>query len=343
MKGFFTLKPSSKENTNSKRKPSRKKTIKEPVKQYKLIKEIMPQVEKELSDKSIEHKIELLNELKLALHNISPFKEEPVDCVLWVKAENIAANDYNPNAVAPPEMELLKHSIESDGFTQPIVSWLKEDIYEVVDGFHRNRVGKECPEVKKRIYGFLPITIINHTREDRGDRIASTIRHNRARGKHQIESMSEIVVELKKRNWSDNRIGKELGMDPDEVLRLAQISGLAEMFSSEDFSQAWEHTGEEIDEASFNLIQNEKGELVHLDWVEKRSDMNTKPGWFDRTEQSSLLFGEDGKYLAAIQKSHFKEEWFHYVYSQPINEGRSPSKEEAKAAVEGIVKKSGLK
>ena len=184
--------------------------------------------------------VQMLNEVRAMLHEVSPFKTEPVDCVQWVPAESVIANDYNPNAVAPPEMKLLQHSVMEDGFTQPIVAWQHDEQTEVVDGFHRNRVGKECEDVKERIHGFLPVAIINTEREDRGDRIASTIRHNRARGKHKVDAMSEIVVELKRRNWSPKKIGKELGMDPDEVLRLCQLSGLTEMFADNAFSEAWE-------------------------------------------------------------------------------------------------------
>lgn len=185
-------------------------------------------------------KIAALNEARKALHEISPFSGEPVDCVLWVPADQVEANDYNPNTVAPPEMRLLELSIGEDGYTQPIVAWGKNDYYEVVDGFHRNRVGKECKSVRERVHGYLPITLINHDREDKGDRIAATIRHNRARGKHQVAAMSDIVLELSRRNWSDAKIGRELGMEPDEVLRLKQITGLAELFSDSEFSQAWE-------------------------------------------------------------------------------------------------------
>lgn len=185
-------------------------------------------------------KVTAINHAKKALHAVSPFSDEPVDCVLWVKSDDIEANDYNPNSVAAPEMELLTHSIREDGYTQPIVTWQKDECFEVVDGFHRNRVGKENPDVAKRVRGYLPVTVIQESRQGRGDRIAATIRHNRARGKHAINSMSEIVVELKRRNWSNKKIGKELGMDPDEVLRLSQISGLAEMFSTVEFAEAWE-------------------------------------------------------------------------------------------------------
>lgn len=192
-----------------------------------------------LSSLNMEQKIDAINSIKIALHESSPMKNEPVDCVLWVKNFTVEANDYNPNSVAPPEMELLKHSILADGYTQPIVTFQKEEGYEVVDGFHRNRVGKELKEVAERVYGYLPVVSINHAREGKGDRIAATIRHNRARGKHRIDAMAEIVIELKRRNWSDKKISKELGMDPDEVLRLCQITGLAEMFADSEFSEAW--------------------------------------------------------------------------------------------------------
>jgi ParB-like chromosome segregation protein Spo0J len=198
---------------------------------------------------SEDQQIEIINLIKKALHESSPMKNEPVDCVLWVRNEIVGANDYNPNSVAPPEMELLKVSIESDGFTQPIVVFEENERLTVVDGFHRNRVGKECPEIRTRLKDYLPVTIIRDDREDRGDRIAATIRHNRARGKHQIEAMSDIVIELKRRFWSDEKIGRELGMDPDEILRLCQITGLAEMFKDREFSEAWEIEHEEKDES----------------------------------------------------------------------------------------------
>lgn len=185
-------------------------------------------------------KISALNIIKQKLHAISPFRAEPVDCVIWVPADKVEANDYNPNKVAPPEMRLLQHSIKQDGYTQPIVAYDEGDYYEVVDGFHRNRVGRECPDIRERVRGYLPITLINEDRTDRCDRIAATIRHNRARGKHAVAAMSDIVLELSRRNWSDKKIAKELGMEPDEVLRLKQITGLAELFADQEFSEAWE-------------------------------------------------------------------------------------------------------
>lgn len=184
--------------------------------------------------------VETLNNVRQQLHDISPFRHEPVDNVQWVSLDRVEANDYNPNAVAPPEMELLTLSITEDGYTQPIVAWETDDHVEVIDGFHRNRVGRESDVVVDRLGGYLPVVVANANRLDRGDRIASTIRHNRARGKHQIGAMADIVTELKRRNWSDKKIGTHLGMEPDEVLRLSQITGLAEMFADREFSEAWE-------------------------------------------------------------------------------------------------------
>lgn len=200
---------------------------------------IINDIKSELEGLSTEEKVAAINDIKIAIHELSPFSGEPVDCVLWVRHEEVHANDYNPNSVAPPEMELLHHSIASDGYTQPIVTW-KNEGYEVIDGFHRHRVGKECADVAGRIHGYLPVVVANDERSDRNDRIAATIRHNRARGKHKVDSMSDIVVELKRRNWSPKKIGKELGMDQDEVLRLVQVTGLAEMFADKEFTEAWE-------------------------------------------------------------------------------------------------------
>lgn len=200
--------------------------------------------------------VQALNQMRQVISEFSPFSSEPVDSVQWVPADDVSANDYNPNSVAPPEMELLRLSVMADGYTQPIVTNEEDGQYVVVDGFHRNRVGKECADVQERVKGYLPVVQIRTDRVDRGDRMASTIRHNRARGKHQVDAMSEIVLELKRRNWSDEKVGRELGMDPDEVLRLAQISGLAEAFADRDFSQAWEAEINHEDDLQLEEIDN---------------------------------------------------------------------------------------
>jgi ParB-like chromosome segregation protein Spo0J len=196
---------------------------------------------------SIDEQIDVINEIKIALHEISPMRNEPVDCVIWVKNETVRANDYNPNSVAPPEMELLRQSIMEDGYTQPIVSFKEQDNITVIDGFHRNRVGKEVNEVKERVHGRLPVVNINQWKQGRGDRMASTIRHNRARGSHSIELMSTIVSELVEMGKGDVWICKHVGMSTDELLRLKQVTGLASLFANKEFSNAWESDNGEID------------------------------------------------------------------------------------------------
>lgn len=188
----------------------------------------------------IDDRVDAINTLREMIHAISPFNTEPVDFVKWVKSPNVHANDYNPNSVAPPEMELLRLSISADGYTQPIVSMPVDGAYEVIDGFHRHRVGKECADIQSRVHGYLPLVQIRTSQYDKNDRMASTIRHNRARGEHRVESMADIVIELKRRFWSDEKIAKELGMEPDEVLRLTQVTGLAGLFADREFSTAWE-------------------------------------------------------------------------------------------------------
>lgn len=203
----------------------------------------------DIASMPLDDRADAINKLREMLHEVSPFNSEPVDFVKWVKNTTVHANDYNPNSVAPPEMELLHRSIQADGYTQPIVSMPDPDgRYEVIDGFHRHRVGKECEDIQSRVHGYLPLVQIRQSQQDRNDRMAATIRHNRARGKHKVESMSEIVVELKRRFWSDEKIATELGMEADEVLRLQQVTGLSGLFGDREFSEAWEaesFTGEQ--------------------------------------------------------------------------------------------------
>lgn len=157
----------------------------------------------------------------------------PVLDVKMVDIDKVVANDYNPNKVAPPEMRLLKLSIESDGYTQPIVTYYdkKKDLYIIVDGFHRYRCAKEYFDLKK-----VPVVVINKKLEER---IASTVRHNRARGTHQIVGMSELVLTLTQKGLSDSKICKVLGMELDEVIRLKQITGLKDAFANHEFSKSW--------------------------------------------------------------------------------------------------------
>lgn len=162
----------------------------------------------------------------------------PVYNVRPVPLEKIRANAYNPNAVAPPEMRLLEKSIREDGYTMPIVCYYipEEDIYEIVDGFHRYTVMMTCKDIREREGGMMPVVTIE---KDISNRMASTIRHNRARGSHSVDLMVNIVAELVDSGMSDEWICKNIGMDVDEILRLKQISGLAALFKDKDFSQAW--------------------------------------------------------------------------------------------------------
>lgn len=203
--------------------------------------EIVERVKKELVPlflKDEKTRIDTLNALKAALASYSPLKD-PVDCIQWVPVDKVRGNEYNPNTVAPPEMRLLEISILEDGYTQPVVVYKDEgkDTYTVVDGFHRLRVAKECKGVRDRIHGFLPVVVIKKTYNER---VASTIRHNRARGKHAVAPMSTIIGALSMSGWDDAKIAKALGMDEDEILRLKQRTGLLDLFKDKEFSAAWE-------------------------------------------------------------------------------------------------------
>lgn len=165
--------------------------------------------------------------------------KSPVYNVVAIPLEKVKANNYNPNSVAPPEMELLETSIWEDGYTQPVVAYYdsEQDMYIVVDGFHRYRICKESKRINEREKGMLPVVVLD---KEIGDRMASTIRHNRARGSHNIELMSSIVAELVEIGKGDAWICKHIGMSPDELLRLKQITGLASLFLNKDFSKSWE-------------------------------------------------------------------------------------------------------
>jgi len=197
---------------------------------------------RELDDLPLEECIEALNQLRQLLHEYSPFADEPVDCVQWVRGDAVQGNDYNPNTVAPPEMKLLELSIEADGYTQPIVTHRisPQDHYLIVDGFHRQRVGKKTGAIRKRLHGYLPVVTIRSHRGDTQDRIAATIRHNRARGVHGVLPMTDIVVTLLQAGWHESDVARELGMDDEEVLRFKQVSGLPELFRHHEYSPSWD-------------------------------------------------------------------------------------------------------
>ncbi|MCR5258805.1 MAG: ParB/RepB/Spo0J family partition protein [Desulfovibrio sp.] len=162
----------------------------------------------------------------------------PVYAVRRVPVEKLRSNVYNPNRVAPPEMRLLERSIREDGYTTPVVCYYdaEEDMYEIVDGFHRWQIMLRCPDIREREEGMMPVVVID---KPLSCRMASTIRHNRARGTHVIDLMVKIVGELVQAGMSDAWISKNLGMDADEILRMKQVSGIAALFKDREFSRAW--------------------------------------------------------------------------------------------------------
>ncbi|MDQ4429062.1 ParB N-terminal domain-containing protein [Yokenella regensburgei] len=202
-----------------------------------MIDTILDTISNYINNLNDEDKIKRLNDIKLCLHNISPFRHDPVDCVLWISVSELSANDYNPNVMAPQEKKLLKHSVNTDGFTQPVVVFSDGSGYHIVDGFHRSGL---CRKRNARfISGYVPVTLLGCSSSDKCRHMASTIRHNRARGLHNITPMSDIIRQLHYLGWNDEKISLELGMDRDEVLRLRQISGITEVFSDQEYSNGW--------------------------------------------------------------------------------------------------------
>jgi ParB-like chromosome segregation protein Spo0J len=206
--------------------------------------------DKILSAKNNDEKIEMLNYARAELHEVSPLKHHPVDFVRWEKSDNVEVNEYNPNAVAPPEMQLLYESILNDGYTMPIVSFKEQQHFKIVDGFHRRETERRNNDISESTLGYIPLSTIRNTQADTSNRMASTIRHNRARGSHNIELMSQIVSELVEMGKGDAWICKHVGMSVDELLRLKQITGLASLFQNKSFSNAWE-SDSDIEDSDF--------------------------------------------------------------------------------------------
>jgi len=173
------------------------------------------------------------------LDKLSPLKSQPVNYIRWVKIDEVQANDYNPNSVAKKEMQLLYISIKNDGYTQPIVTIYDEKVkkYIIIDGFHRYFVCKSYKDIRERNHGYLPIVVLD---KDINDRMASTVRHNRARGKHSIDGMGNIALEMLENGWKDEDICNNLGMEPDELLKVKHITGFSKLFKDVEYSKAWE-------------------------------------------------------------------------------------------------------
>jgi len=193
---------------------------------------------KEIEGLPEDQRMPVLSLVREKLHGLSPIRSQPVDMIRWVPVEQVSPNDYNPNSVAEVEMRLLYHSIKQDGYTQPVVTiWDDErQKYVIVDGFHRYFVCKTNEDIRARNKGMLPIVVIE---KDINDRMASTVRHNRARGKHSIEGMSNMVFSMLDQGWSDEEVCNELGMEPGELLRLKHITGFSKLFESREYSMAW--------------------------------------------------------------------------------------------------------
>ena len=190
-----------------------------------------------------ESPIDYIEEIKELLNDNSPLKSQPVNRIKWVPIDQVCPNDYNPNSVAKIEMGLLYTSIKHDGYTQPVVTiWDEEkEKYVIVDGFHRYFTCKTNQDIRDRNHGYLPIVVIE---KDINDRMASTVRHNRARGKHSITGMSNMVFEMLQNGWKDEEICNELGMQPEEVLKLKHITGFSKLFEDTEYKKAWEETSQ---------------------------------------------------------------------------------------------------
>ena len=201
---------------------------------------------------------EEINALKTAANAFSDKKHNPVDNVIWVNYNMVEANDYNPNAVARREMRLLYTSIKHDGYTQPIVTiWdAEKQKYVIVDGFHRYASMVYNQDLRELNNSMVPIVVLD---KDINDRMASTIRHNRARGKHSVDGMSNIVLKMLKNGWDDAEICNELGLETEELIRLKYVSGFAKLYEDKEFSQAWETTNQIM---LRNEYEKQKGEAA---------------------------------------------------------------------------------
>lgn len=199
----------------------------------------MQEIEKLLKEKfnAAPDKFEFMNELKQIMFSISPEKENPVDRVLWVSKDKVVANNYNPNSVATKEMRLLYTSVKEDGYTQPIVTIWDDKLqkYVIVDGFHRNLVLRKYKDIDERCSGRLPIVVIDKSIQDR---MASTVRHNRARGSHSVDGMFNILHSMLKKGCSEREICEKLGLEQREYQKLMHITGFAKLFTDYKYSQA---------------------------------------------------------------------------------------------------------
>jgi len=201
--------------------------------------QIKQQIQNQLDALDTQAKIDYIEDLRAFLHSISPQNSQPVNFVRWVPIEKVHANDYNPNSVAKNEMRLLYVSILHDGYTQPVVTVYddQQDQYVIVDGFHRYTTMKLNKDIAERNNGLLPVVVID---KSINDRMASTVRHNRARGKHSVSGMANMVFQMLENGWADEAICAELGVEPDELVRLKHVTGFSKLFENVEYKKAWE-------------------------------------------------------------------------------------------------------
>lgn len=199
---------------------------------------ILDEIKQQFHGLDDEQKIELIESIKDVLHQENPI-QQPIDRVYWVDVEKVEANDYNPNSVAGKEMKLLYTSIKHDGYTQPVVTIFDQEKgkYVIVDGFHRYFVCKSNQDIRDRNKGRLPVVVIE---KDINERMAATVRHNRARGAHSVDGMSNMVFSMLNEGWTDAEICNHLGMEPDELLRLKHITGFSKLFENAEYKKSWE-------------------------------------------------------------------------------------------------------
>lgn len=195
----------------------------------------------------VNEKIDAINFIRKEIHGVSPLNHHPVDFVMWAKSDKVEKNDYNPNHVDNQNLKALEQSVKASGYTMSIVGDLlsstdnlKDYFVKIVDGFHRRKVERKNKEISKSTFGRVPVSFIRNNQKDKSARIAATVLHNRARGVHGIEPMSALVVELVQDGLNDSEIAIRLGMDADEVLRLKQLSGIADIFKKLNYTKSWE-------------------------------------------------------------------------------------------------------
>jgi hypothetical protein len=197
------------------------------------IKELIAQM---LEGRDVDETIAIINELRAFIHEYSPMKNEPCDYIRWVKLERVSPNDYNPNSTAGKEMNLLYISIKEDGVTMPVVTIGDREDFTIIDGFHRYFTCKNMEDLKQRMSGYLPITVLNKTLEER---IAATVRHNRARGSHSVQGMSNLVFKMLQEGVNDEEICRKLGLDATELVKLKHITGYSKLYEDAEFGKSW--------------------------------------------------------------------------------------------------------